>query len=122
MERYRKKYGQWAENVACRYLLSRDYLIIDRHWQRRIGEIDIIAQDKTSDFLVFVEVRAKTSEQYGRPEDSIGTRKKRNLTRIIQLYVQEMNYLGNYRCDVCAIERKNDDKIHLRHLKNARLD
>jgi putative endonuclease len=120
MGQYRRQLGNWAENIVCTYIQRAQYQIVARQWHCRYGEIDVIAKDPDGD-LVFFEVRAKASDAFGRPEESIGLRKRRTLARIISWYVQEQQYMGGYRCDVCAIERRNG-KIHLRHLKNVRLE
>jgi putative endonuclease len=120
MDMYKKRFGNWAEDVVCRYLVGKNYQIIDRQWYCRLGEVDIIANDPNGD-LVFFEVRAKTSDAYGRPEESIGWRKQRSLARAISYYVLVKNYQGWYRCDVCAVE-KDGRIIRLRHLKNVRLE
>jgi putative endonuclease len=122
MPQYRQRFGHWAEELTCRYLVSHQYRIIDRHWQRRPGEIDIVAFDQAANYLVFVEVRATTSDAYGRPEESISRRKKRSLARIIAFYVQERGYRGFYRCDVCALARRPGRPVSLRHLKNVSLE
>jgi putative endonuclease len=120
MGMYKKQFGNWAEEIVCRYLASKQYRIIERQWHCRLGEIDIIARDPGGD-LVFVEVRAKTSSAFGRPEESIGWHKKRSLARSILLYVTKYHCREDYRCDVCAVE-KDGPVIRLRHLKNVRLD
>jgi len=122
MEKYRQWFGRWAEEVVCRHLSRQGYLIVDRHWFCRAGEIDIIAFDTATQCLVFVEVRAKTSKACGRPEESIGWRKKCSLARSISYYVLVKNHRGQYRCDICALEKTDGRRIKLLHLKNVRLD
>lgn len=120
MGQYRKQFGNWAERVVGRYLVGQNYQMVARQWHCRWGEIDIIARDPGGD-LVFIEVRAKTSDTFGRPEESVGWRKRRSLARCIAFYVQNQGYLGLYRCDVWAVE-KAGRIIRLRHLRNVRLD
>lgn len=121
MENFRQRFGGWAEEVVSRHLTRHQWRLIDRHWQCRFGEIDIIAFDQAEQCLVFIEVRAKTSDSFGRPEDSITWRKKRSLARTIAYYVLKQRYLGHYRCDVCAVECRSR-QVRLRHLKNVSLE
>jgi len=122
MDMYKKRFGNWAEDVVRRYLVGKNYEIIERQWHCRLGEVDIIAFDAACQQLVFVEVRAKTSKSSTRPEESIGWRKKRSLARAISYYVLVKNYQGWYRCDVCALEKIDSRRVKLLHLKDVRLD
>lgn len=78
MKGYKKKLGQWGEELAVKYLLGRGYKVLKQHWQKREGEIDIIAFDLQVNCLAFVEVKTRTSDSFGRPEESINQKKKEN--------------------------------------------
>jgi len=121
MKNYRRKLGEWGETLAQQYLLQKGYNIRDRHWQKREGEIDIIAFDQSSSCLVFIEVKTRTSKSYGTPEESITSQKKRKLEAAISLYIIESGYQGDYRFDVIIIQ-KSGRKTTLKHLKNASLE
>lgn len=121
MGNYRKNLGQWGENLVKEYLVKRGYKIIARHWQKREGEIDLIAFEQSSSYLVFVEVKSRTTEAFGRPEESINNQKKRRLESIISLYITETGYPGSYRFDVIMV-KKNRHQTVINHLKNVSLD
>ena len=120
MSIYQRKLGNWGENLAIIYLQKSGYDIIARHWQRREGEIDIVALDKSSNWLVFVEVKTRRSSLYGNPDESISEHKKKTLNNIIDLYIQECNYQGHYRFDAIMVEIKGEIVIH--HLSNVSLE
>lgn len=120
MKGYKKKLGQWGEELAVKYLLRRGYKVIERHWQKREGEIDIIAFDLQVNCLVFIEVKTRTSDSFGIPEESIDQRKKIKLDNITSLYIAETGYRGEYRFDVILI--KKSLKTTINHLKNVVLD
>ena len=121
----RKKLGKAGEAIACKYLKRLGYVIIARNYSTRIGEIDIIAKD--GDTLVFVEVKTRRSDAYGRPEEAINAKKKRKLSRLAQLYIKNKNlYNKKARFDVVAILIGNDPafkngfgKRSIRLIKNA---
>lgn len=121
MRNHKRDIGIWGETIAQRYLQQCGYAPIDRHWQRREGEIDLICFDQTEMILVFVEVRARTTETFGQPEESIGELKKRRLEAIIFRYLEESGYRGEYRLDVVTAKKMGKTAV-LRHLKNVSLD
>jgi putative endonuclease len=81
----RQKLGKQAENLASRDLVSRGYQILQRRFRTQFGEIDIVARD--GETLVFVEVRARSGEDFGSAEDSITSRKIWKMTRMAQAYL-----------------------------------
>jgi len=72
-----KEVGNWGEEIAAVYLERNGYSIIDRNFYTPEGEIDLIAlrEEKEERILIFVEVKTRTSEKYGYPEEAF-TRKK----------------------------------------------
>lgn len=120
MSTYKKDLGRWGERTAERYLRQRGYDIVTRHWQRREGEIDIVAFDRAAACLVFVEVKTRTSEAFGRPDESLDRRKQLHLEQAITCYVEEESYRGQYRCDVCFVQRVGQRTV-LKHLQNVAL-
>jgi len=120
MKGYKRKLGQWGEELAIKYLLRHGYKIVKQHWQKREGEIDIIAFNSQVNCLVFIEVKTRTSDSFGIPEESIDQQKKRKLANITSLYIAETEYMGEYRFDVIII--KKSLKTTINHLKNVILD
>lgn len=110
-----KKIGNAGEDLACRYLEKRGYKILERnkHYSR-FCEIDIIAEYKTT--LVFVEVKTRTTNDFGTPFEAITKSKYENIKKGIQFYLQEHKF-QKYRIDVIGITLKPELKIE--HLKNV---
>jgi putative endonuclease len=105
----RQKLGKWGEKLAREYLEGQGYHILESNFRCRQGEIDIIAQDK--DWLVFVEVRTRSSQQFGSPEESITSAKKEKLVSTALTYLQtHHNQSQLWRFDVVAIEIAPDGK------------
>ena len=103
----RQEVGKLGEEAAWKFLKKRGYRIRETGFRCRHGEIDIITQKK--DYLVFVEVRTKTSLEFGTPEESITRAKKEKLITSALTYTNTHQDLPPlWRIDVVAIEL--DDK------------
>ncbi|OBZ18402.1 endonuclease [Bacillus sp. FJAT-27264] len=82
----RKQKGAAAEAAAVYYLSSRGYIIVERNWRCRSGEIDIIAEHEGS--LVFVEVRSRSGTlRQGTPEESVNARKIQQVRNMALIYL-----------------------------------
>ena len=110
--------GLRGEEIACAYLKKKKYAIVTRRFRMFRGEIDIIARDGPT--LVFVEVKARADESFGRPEESVTPGKQRQIRRIAQGYLVE-NPLGDSSCrfDVISILFAGGDGYRLEHFVDA---
>lgn len=110
--------GRAGEDIACEYLLKKSYVILTRRFRMFRGEIDIIARDGRT--LVFVEVKARADESYGRPEESVTPGKQRQIRKIAQGYLVA-NPSGGLDCrfDVISILFRGADGIRLEHFVDA---
>lgn len=86
MKRENRNKGRRGEELAVKVLRQKGYRIVARNWGNRYGEIDIIAQD--GETLVFVEVKAKTGEIWGTPEQMVNERKLAKVKRMAEEYVR----------------------------------
>lgn len=94
--------GRRGEGLAFQVLRANGYRMVDRNVRAKFGEIDAIARDGTT--LCFVEIRTKTSSQFGWPEESVRFPKQWRLTRLAQWYLRA-HRLGDVpvRFDVVSI-------------------
>ncbi|UCC90660.1 MAG: YraN family protein [Dehalococcoidia bacterium] len=98
-----------GEKLAKDFLKKRGYRIIETNYRCPQGEIDIVAKHK--DRLVFVEVRAKKSSEFGSPEESITPVKQERMRATAAYYRQTHNNLPQlWRIDVVAIELDQSGK------------
>ena len=98
-----KRLGEWGEAEAQCYLETRGYLFVDRNYRAQEGEIDLVMQD--GDIVVFVEVKTRTSNKFGAPEESISKVKRQRLQRAAWAFLQEHEIIdAPWRIDVVAIE------------------
>lgn len=79
--------GRKGEDLAHRYLQSAGFKIISRNYRPSAGdaEVDIVARD--GDITVFIEVKTRTTDEYGAPDRAIGTEKQKNIVRAARAYV-----------------------------------
>lgn len=113
------KRGQNGEELACAYLVQQNYQILERNFTCKQGEIDIIAFDNKNKELVFVEVKSRTSSEYGLPSEAVGKIKKRHVIRVAKYYCYIMNLYNSFiRFDVIEIFLKQN-LYTLNHIKQA---
>jgi putative endonuclease len=107
MSDQRVKFGKRGEDVACEELQRRGYIILDRRFRTRSGELDIVARD--GKVIVFVEVKARTDGNFGDPSESITWRKRRRLGQMAASYLFKKQ-LGDVACrfDVVAVVEGSD--------------
>ena len=106
----RRDIGILGEKLAKDFLKKRGYRIIETNYRCPEGEIDIVA--KHGDYLVFTEVRAKTSLEFGSPEESITPAKMEKLRAVAYHYQQTHSNLPQlWRIDVVAIELTQKGKL-----------
>lgn len=103
---YNKQYvGTKGEDIACEYLQKNGFQILERNYKTKYVEMDIVASK--GDELVFVEVRTRTGERFGSPEETIKKDKTKRLQRGAIGYAQRKNYKGQYRIDLVCIVLDN---------------
>jgi putative endonuclease len=123
MVNWKQHIGKWGEDIAASYLEGNGYSIIERNYHTPVGEIDIIAseEDQGEIFIIFVEVKTRTTLQFGNPEDAVTRRKKEHLLAAIDQYFQENPQMDNsWQIDVIAIRKlKQDDVPEIQHFKNV---
>ena len=108
--------GSLGEALATEYLTNKGYTILDKNWRYLKAEIDIIALKNNT--LAVVEVKTRSTDFFGNPEEFITKSKIKLLITAADAYVQKRNLDVDIRFDVIAIV-KNDKKTNLKHIKEA---
>lgn len=101
MKRYNKNIGDFGENVANEYLISKGYEILEKNYRTAAGEIDIIA--RFGQTLVFVEVKTRSSVKCGRPSEAVDFRKRKHMAEAAEIYCIENMINEEVRFDVIEI-------------------
>ncbi len=115
----RKEVGDLGEKLARDFLQKRGYDVFETNYRCPEGEIDIVARD--GDCLVFVEVRTKTSSEFGTPEESITKTKGRRLVAVATSYLQSHTDLPpSCRIDIVAVELDRKGRLsRIEQIENA---
>ena len=101
MKTHNQKVGQWGEQVAAEHLVSRGCEVIGRNVRTPYGEIDVVARQ--GDTTLFVEVKTRTSNKMGLPEESITARKREHMIACAEHYAAE-HEIDHWQIDVISIE------------------
>ncbi len=107
--------GRHAENTASDFLQQQGYRILERNYSCRLGEIDLIAEERN--VLVFVEIKFRQNETYGLPQEAVTYQKQKQIIRVALSYLKRKNFVRSrpdIRFDVVSI---SPEKIEL--IKNA---
>ena len=109
--------GVLGEDAACDYLVRKGYKIIERNWRKSHTEIDIIAIQGST--LVFVEVKARSSDSFGNPFESIPPWKVKNLVKTAQFYkLLNPKLPEDLRIDAVGVFVENGRIEKIEHLEN----
>jgi putative endonuclease len=100
---HNQRIGKWGEDKAAEHLNQRGYEIIARNVRTPYGEIDIVARQ--GDITIFIEVKTRTSNKMGLPEESITPRKREHMLAAADHYAMQ-NEIDHWQIDVIAIEGK----------------
>ena len=111
--REKKELGKRGEELACRFLRKNGYKILERNYVCKMGEMDIIAQEK--DTLVFVEVKTRESTAFGPPQLAVNPTKQMQLSKVALSFLKEKKREDvKARFDVVAIVvRPTGEEIEL---------
>jgi putative endonuclease len=106
----RRALGRAGEDAAAAALAARGHVILCRNVRTRYGEIDVVTAHGGD--LVFVEVKTRTSDEYGQPLEAVHPRKRRRLTRLAWAFMQQRG-LTNRACrfDAAAVVMTRDGRL-----------
>ena len=86
--------GDKGEAAACALLRSKSYIILERNFSSKTGEIDIIAIDPERKNIVFTEVKTRARIDYGYPFESVDKKKRNRLIKTAYYYLKIRNQNG----------------------------
>jgi putative endonuclease len=98
--------GREGEEIACRELKRMGYKVIEKNFRCREGEIDIVAEH--DGYICFIEVKARTTSEFGVPEEAVTLAKRRRIIIAATLFMQERgSACGNVRFDVASVDLRD---------------
>lgn len=108
--------GELGEDLAVEELEKNGYEIVERNWRYKKAEIDIIA--RKNNVLAIVEVKTRSSDYFGDPQDFVNTKKIKMLVEAVNEFVVSKDLDVEVRFDIIAIII-NQNKLTLEHLEDA---
>lgn len=108
--------GKLGEELAAEYLTKNGYHILDKNWVYLKAELDIIAQK--GDILAIVEVKTRSSLDFGLPQDFVNPKKIQLLVKAVNEYVIVNDIDASVRFDIISVH-KNGSKYEIDHLEDA---
>jgi len=108
--------GKSGELLAAKFLKKKGYRILHRNYKTNLGELDIIAADH-QDTLVFIEVKSRTSTDFGLPSEAVTHHKRTKINQVAaQFLSRHMLYGAPVRFDVIEVYL---DENRINHIENA---
>ncbi len=108
--------GEEGEKIAVNYLKSKGYLVHHTNWRMGHLEVDIVAED--GEELVFVEVKTRSSDDYGKPEEAVDEKKEKDLITAAGVYLESLSLEVAARFDIISIIL-NEEKSSLNHFEDT---
>ena len=108
--------GRLGEELAVEFLRKNGYEILETNWTFQKAEIDIIAQKENT--LAVVEVKTRSSLEFGLPQDFVKPKKIQLLVKAINEYVVSKDLDIEVRFDIIAVHKENKS-FAIEHLKDA---
>ncbi len=93
--------GNQGEDEAVAFLQQRGYTIKARNWRFAKAEIDIVAEN--DEWVVIVEVKTRSADTFGNPEEFVTRGQQRHLIRAANAYLESFPTLKDVRFDIIAI-------------------
>lgn len=113
-----KEKGDKGEKLATQYLENEGYTILEHNYRFDRAEVDIVAHNGNE--IIFVEVKLRTSLNYGYPEDAVTEEKKKQILKAAEAWLYERKMDGSpARFDVISILSKSDTEFKIKHFENA---
>ncbi|HKK44363.1 MAG TPA: YraN family protein [Balneolaceae bacterium] len=114
-----RQIGSEGEELAAAYLESKGYTILDRNYHFEHAEVDIVAYDNET-YIVFAEVKKRSSNKYGEPEEYVDEQKMENIYKAAEAWIYERRMDGApVRFDVISIIQKANEAPDIKHFENA---
>ena len=109
--------GRRGESLAKAFMEQAGYEIMDENWTFGRAEIDLVAFK--DGVIIFTEVKTRTGNRFGEPEDFVDARKQKLLISAADEYIYLMNHQGEVRFDIVAVLFDKQNNYTLKHIEDA---
>lgn len=111
------EFGMQGQQDAEKFLRGKGYVILQRNFRVRAGEIDLIARD--GEYIVFVEVKYRQGAGHGLPRESVGAAKQRKISKTALYYISMTGLAEqDFRFDVVEV-LGGGGVVTINHIENA---
>jgi putative endonuclease len=116
----KKEIGDYGEALAKKHLKAKDLKFIQSNYKYIKKEIDLIFCDKKNKIIIFVEVKTRSSKDFGEPENAINYFKQKNIRQAATGYLKNNSEYDEYdiRFDSVSVYT-GSDKPEINHIENA---
>jgi putative endonuclease len=101
--------GTKGEQLAADFLVSKGFRVVCRNYRFGKSEIDLIV--RRGDWLIFVEVKTRSSDEYGDPEQFVDRKKSRKVFQAAEHYIFSTDWQGHVRFDIVAVKLNDPPEI-----------
>lgn len=109
--------GRRGESLAKAHLEKAGYEILDENWTHGKLEVDLIAYKDR--MIIFAEVKTRTGNRFGEPEDFVDIRKQKLLADAADEYIYLMNHQGEVRFDIISVLFDKQANYTIKHIEDA---
>jgi putative endonuclease len=109
------KKGNKGEKLAAEFLQKKGFEVVARNYRFRRAEIDLIV--RRDNWIIFVEVKTRSSSSYGEPEEFVDDHKTRNVFDAAEEYIYSTDWHGHIRFDIISV--KLGHEIEIEHFEDA---
>lgn len=103
------KLGKEGERLAANFLMQKGFEVVSRNFRYRRAEIDLIV--RREDWLLFIEVKTRSSSAYGEPEEAVTAKKVRMMYDAAEEYIYSIDWKGHVRFDIISVKLGNPPEI-----------
>jgi putative endonuclease len=108
--------GRAGEELAGEFLSKKGYKVLEKNYRTYFGEIDLIARDR--DVIVFIEVKTRSDESFGRPFEAVHPRKREKMRKSALWFLKRFREEVPARFDVLSISVE-DGNPRIEHIEDA---
>ena len=109
--------GAKGEQIAKEMLEAKGYQILEQNWRFSRAEVDLIAKD--GEILVFVEVKTRSYDYFGQPEEFVTSTKEAFMAQAASAYMDKIGHDWEIRFDIIGILYRNQASFRIKHIEDA---
>ncbi len=109
--------GSLGEQLACRFLEEHGYEVLERNWRQARHELDLVARKGKE--LIIVEVKTRSSDQHGQPEEAVKKGKRGKLVQGANAYIMATGCELAVRFDIISVILHPTGKPYIHHITDA---